>query len=468
MTTMSEHTASSGTRNVRDASNTAVRPVRESLGAARPAQSQGIDEVCSAHNESATVAHSSSSATARPTCATAKQLAHKLMQTHHLSVDEYEALITFFAGENLRGGAPQNMAVADQNAAAQSSATTASQQLANQSHAATVVQHSAAHHSAAQHLADALATEARRIREELYGTDVYIRGLIEISNYCKNDCLYCGIRKSNTECERYRLTEQDILDCADEGYTLDFRTFVLQGGEDPYFTDERLVCLLSALKSVHPDCAITLSLGERSRESYQALFDAGADRYLLRHETVCEPLYAKLHPATMSMQHRLQCLQDLREIGYAVGCGFMVGAPFQTARDLAHDLAVIESFQPEMVGIGPFIPHHATPFRQEPAGSVELTCFLLSIIRLINPSVLLPATTALGSLRPDGRTLGMLAGANVVMPNLSPLTVRKKYELYNNKAHTGTEAAEHLSLLDADMNAIGYHVVVSRGDPKGR
>lgn len=450
MTTMSEHTASSSTRNVRDASSTAVRPARESLGTARPAQSQGIDEVCSAHNESATVAHSSSSATACPTCATAEQLAHKLMQTHHLSVDEYEALITFFTKENLRGGAPQNMAAANQNAAA------------------TVVQHSAAHHSAAQHLADTLATEARRIREELYGTDVYIRGLIEISNYCKNDCLYCGIRKSNTECERYRLTEQDILDCADEGYTLGFRTFVLQGGEDPYFTDERLVCLLSALKSAHPDCAITLSLGERSRESYQALFKAGADRYLLRHETVCEPLYAKLHPATMSMQHRLQCLQDLREIGYAVGCGFMVGAPFQTARDLAHDLAFIESFQPEMVGIGPFIPHHATPFRQEPAGSVELTCFLLSIIRLMNPSVLLPATTALGSLRPDGRTLGMLAGANVVMPNLSPLTVRKKYELYNNKAHTGTEAAEHLSLLDADMNAIGYHVVVSRGDPKGR
>lgn len=394
MTNMSEHTVSSSVRNVHDANGD-------------------------------TAAHSSSSAAARPTCTTAKQLTHKLMQTHHLSVDEYEALITFFAGENLRG-------------------------------------------STAQHLADTLATEARRIREELYGTDVYIRGLIEISNYCKNDCLYCGIRKSNTECERYRLTEQDILNCADEGYTLGFRTFVLQGGEDPYFTDERLVRLLSALKSAHPDCAITLSLGERSRESYQALFNAGADRYLLRHETVCEPLYAKLHPATMSMQYRLQCLQDLREIGYAVGCGFMVGAPFQTARDLAHDLAFIESFQPEMVGIGPFIPHHATPFRQEPAGSVELTCFLLSIIRLISPSVLLPATTALGSLRPEGRLLGMLAGANVVMPNLSPLTVRKKYELYNNKAHTGTEAAEHLSLLDADMNAIGYHVVVSRGDPKGR
>lgn len=344
------------------------------------------------------------------------KLAEKLIQTHSLSLEEYETLIAF-----------RDVGITD-----------------------------------------LITRKARRIRESVYGTSVYIRGLIEISNYCKNDCLYCGIRKSNTSCTRYRLAPEDILECAQAGYQLGFRTFVLQGGEDPWFTDDRLVDLLHALKAAHPDCAITLSLGERSSESYQRLFDAGADRYLLRHETVCDELYTKLHPHTMQLKNRLQCLEDLRRIGYAVGCGFMVGAPFQTARDLAHDLAFIEHFKPEMCGIGPFIPHHATPFRAMPAGSVDLTCFLLSLIRIIHPSVLLPATTALGSLDPQGRTKGMLTGANVVMPNLSPLNVRANYELYNNKAHTGTEAAEHLSLLDADMQSIGYHLVIDRGDPKER
>jgi len=343
-------------------------------------------------------------------------LAQKLTQSHSLSLEEYEALIAFYDNE----------------------------------------------------IAEYLAKEARRIREDIYGTDVYIRGLIEISNYCKNDCLYCGIRKSNTTCTRYRLSLDEIIECANEGYKLGFRTFVLQGGEDPWFTDDRLVELLRTLKTAHPDCAITLSLGERSYESYQRLFEAGADRYLLRHETVRENLYTKLHPGTMHLEDRLQCLEDLRSIGYAVGCGFMVGAPYQTAHDLAHDLKYIEHFKPEMCGIGPFIPHHATPFSNEPAGNIELTCFLLSLIRIIHPPVLLPATTALGSLDPKGRIKGMLAGANVVMPNLSPLNVRANYELYNNKAHTGTEAAEHLNLLGAEMQTIGYNVVVDRGDPKGR
>lgn len=343
-------------------------------------------------------------------------LAQKLTQTHSLSLEEYEALIAFYDNE----------------------------------------------------IAEHLAKEARRIREDIYGSDVYIRGLIEISNYCKNDCLYCGIRKSNATCTRYRLTPDEILECANEGYKLGFRTFVLQGGEDPWFTDDRLAELLQTLKAAHSDCAITLSLGERSYESYQRLFEAGADRYLLRHETVRENLYTKLHPDTMHLEDRLQCLEDLRSIGYAVGCGFMVGVPYQTAHDLAHDLKYIEHFKPEMCGIGPFIPHHATPFSNASAGSIELTCFLLSLIRIIHPPVLLPATTALGSLDPQGRIKGMLAGANVVMPNLSPLNVRANYELYNNKAHTGTEAAEHLNLLGAEMQTIGYNVVVDRGDPKGR
>ncbi|MEF2560731.1 MAG: [FeFe] hydrogenase H-cluster radical SAM maturase HydE [Eggerthellaceae bacterium] len=313
-----------------------------------------------------------------------------------------------------------------------------------------------------------LAQEADAVRRTVYGNAVYIRGLIEVSNYCKNDCHYCGIRRDNASCTRYRLTPEQILTCADEGHALGFRTFVLQGGEDPWFNDERLTDLIRRIKTRYPDCAITLSLGERSRQSYQRLFDAGADRYLLRHETVDATLYAKLHPETMHLEDRLNCLRDLKSIGYAVGCGFMVGAPFQTAHDLAQDLKFIEEFKPEMCGIGPFIPHRATPFSSEPTGSVELTCFLLSVIRIIHPSILLPATTALGSLDPYGRSRGILAGANVVMPNLSPINVRKNYELYNNKAHTGTEAAEHLSLLEADMKQIGYHVVVDRGDPKGR
>lgn len=317
-------------------------------------------------------------------------------------------------------------------------------------------------------VARSLAQEADAVRRTIYGNAVYIRGLIEVSNYCKNDCHYCGIRRDNASCTRYRLTPEQILTCADEGHALGFRTFVLQGGEDPWFNDERLTDLIRRIKTRYPDCAITLSLGERSRQSYQRLFDAGADRYLLRHETVDATLYAKLHPETMHLEDRLNCLRDLKSIGYAVGCGFMVGAPFQTAHDLAQDLKFIEEFKPEMCGIGPFIPHRATPFSSEPTGSVELTCFLLSVIRIIHPSILLPATTALGSLDPHGRSRGILAGANVVMPNLSPINVRKNYELYNNKAHTGTEAAEHLSLLEADMKQIGYHVVVDRGDPKGR
>lgn len=316
-------------------------------------------------------------------------------------------------------------------------------------------------------IATYLAQKADAIRRKFYDNTVYIRGLIEISNYCKNDCLYCGIRKSNKTCTRYRLTPEDILECTRQGYELGFRTFVLQGGEDPWFSDERLVPLLKQIKHEHPDCALTLSLGERSYKSYAALRAAGADRYLLRHETIVPELYQQLHPQEMHLDNRLACLRNLRSLGYAVGCGIMVGSPFQTMHDLARDLSFIEHFEPEMCGIGPFIPHHATPFATQPAGSVDVTCVLLSIIRIICPTVLLPATTALGSLGQEGRTHGILAGANVVMPNLSPSKVRKNYELYDNKAHTGTEAAEHLCILEAGMNNIGYTITVDRGDPKG-
>ena len=309
-----------------------------------------------------------------------------------------------------------------------------------------------------------LSEKAVEKRQAVYGNTVYIRGLIEVSNICKNDCLYCGIRAGNPHCDRYRLTDEDILSACEEGYELGFRTFVLQGGEDGHFTDGRLTALLTAIKSAHPDCAVTLSLGERSRESYQKLFEAGADRYLLRHETATKSHYEKLHPASLSFDNRMRCLRDLREIGYQVGCGFMVGSPYQTSDDIARDLEFIAEFKPDMCGIGPFIPHKESVFADFPAGTLELTCYLLSIIRLIHPPVLLPATTALGTIHPEGRELGILAGANVVMPNLSPTSVRKKYMLYNDKVSDGAESAQSKNELCRRMTAIGYEVVTARGD----
>lgn len=310
------------------------------------------------------------------------------------------------------------------------------------------------------------AKKAVEKRKAVYGNDVYIRGLIEVSNICKNDCYYCGIRRSNKKCERYRLTKEDILGSAKQGYELGFRTFVLQGGEDAVFTDEFLADIIKSLKSNHPDCAITLSLGERSFESYKTLKSAGADRYLLRHETADKEHYEKLHPKEMSYQNRMDCLKNLKSLGYQVGCGFMVGSPYQTSLTLAKDLKFIEIFAPAMCGIGPYLTHKDTPFKDMPSGSLELTLYLLSIIRLIDPGILLPATTALGTVHPKGREMGILAGANVVMPNLSPVRVRKKYELYDNKICTGEEAAECKLCLTRRIQSVGYQIVTHRGDKK--
>ena len=313
-------------------------------------------------------------------------------------------------------------------------------------------------------LAQYIFEKARKIRQAYYGTDVYIRGLIEFTNYCKNDCYYCGIRRSNSRAHRYRLSEEQILRCCHQGYTLGFRTFVLQGGEDGYFTDERMVNLVKEIRKNYPDCAITLSIGERSYDSYLALFEAGADRYLLRHETWDEEHYRLLHPPALSAKHRQQCLWDLKKIGYQVGTGYMVGSPFQTAENLADDMLFLEKLNPQMVGIGPFIPHHDTPFKDQAAGTLELSLYMLGLIRLMLPKVLLPATTALGTIDEKGRELGILAGANVVMPNLSPENVRKDYLLYDNKICTGSEAAECRMDLENRMHAIGYQVVCHRGD----
>lgn len=309
-----------------------------------------------------------------------------------------------------------------------------------------------------------LAKEALAVKNQHFSNHIYIRGLIEFSNYCKNDCYYCGIRCSNQNLSRYRLTTEAILSCCENGYALGFRTFVLQSGEDAYYNDEKMVDIVSSIRQQYPDCAITLSLGERTRESYEQLFKAGANRYLLRHETADVSHYQKLHPPVMSYENRMACLKNLQSIGYQTGCGFMVGSPFQTLEHLAQDLLFIQEFKPAMVGIGPYISHKDTPFKDQQCGTLEDTLLLLSILRLMHPTLLLPATTALGTISPEGRELGILAGANVIMPNLSPSEIRNQYNLYDNKIYTGDEAAEGLQSLKLRMEAIGQIIVIDRGD----
>lgn len=305
---------------------------------------------------------------------------------------------------------------------------------------------------------------ARETARSRFGNRIYTRGLIEFTNYCRCDCYYCGIRRSNRQAERYRLTQEEILACCRAGYALGFRTFVLQGGEDPYFTDERICELVRAIKSSWPDCAVTLSIGEKEHSSYRLYRKAGADRYLLRHETASPAHYRRLHPPEQTPQRRRQCLWSLKELGYQVGAGFMVGSPYQTPENLADDLLFLYELSPQMAGIGPFIPHHQTPFSAFPAGTLRQTLLMVALTRLILPNALLPATTALGTIAPDGRERGVLAGANVVMPNLSPVGVRKQYALYDNKICTGDEAAECRACLQNRMRSIGYELAVDRGD----
>lgn len=311
-----------------------------------------------------------------------------------------------------------------------------------------------------------LFEKARETAQDQFGNSIYTRGLIEFTNYCKNDCYYCGIRKSNEKARRYRLSEEEILACCEEGYDLGFRTFVLQGGEDGAYSDKQMESIIRHIKERYPDCALTLSMGEKTHETYKRYFQAGADRYLLRHETADEKHYSKLHPAKLSLTQRKQCLYDLKAIGYQVGTGFMVGSPYQTTEHLAEDLLFIQEFRPHMVGIGPFVSHQDTPFKTYENGSGELTLVLIAILRLMLPKALIPATTALGTIDPKGREKGILAGANVVMPNLSPVAVRKKYALYDNKICTGEEAAECRGCLQKRMASIGYELVSHRGDYK--
>lgn len=309
-----------------------------------------------------------------------------------------------------------------------------------------------------------LFERADKVRRSIYGDKVYIRGLIEISNYCKNNCYYCGIRCGNKNVSRYRLDKEDILSCCSEGYRLGFRTFVMQGGEDNYYSDELMCDIISEIRRNYPDCAITLSLGEKSRETYEAYYRAGANRYLLRHETAESEHYNKLHPENMSLETRKKCLFDLKEIGFQTGAGFMVGSPYQTTDNIISDLRFLQELEPDMIGIGPFLRHNETPFAEFENGSMELTLRLLAVLRLIFPYVLLPSTTALGTIHPNGRELGLKAGANVVMPNLSPADTRKLYELYENKICTGEEAAESLERLKEKVENAGYRIVTERGD----
>lgn len=311
-----------------------------------------------------------------------------------------------------------------------------------------------------------LFKKADFVRRENYGDKVFTRGLIEFTNHCKNNCLYCGIRAENGALTRYRLSKADILSCCREGYELGFRTFVLQGGEDLHFTDSDICSIVRSIKENHPDCAVTLSIGERSRESYQAFFDAGASRYLLRHETATEEHYRKLHPDSMSLDNRKRCLFDLKEIGFQVGSGFMVGSPYQTLDNLVADLRFLQELMPDMIGIGPFLPQADTPFGTQAAGSLTQTLNLIAILRLMFPYALIPATTALGTLHKNGRELGLKAGANVVMPNLSPVSVRELYSLYDNKICTGEESAQCRDCLDRRVKNAGYRITVDVGNVK--
>ncbi|MDO5124184.1 MAG: [FeFe] hydrogenase H-cluster radical SAM maturase HydE [Eubacteriales bacterium] len=311
-----------------------------------------------------------------------------------------------------------------------------------------------------------LFSAADKKRREIYGDEVYIRGLIEFTNYCKNNCYYCGIRRDNKNAVRYRLTKEEILACCDEGYRLGFRTFVLQGGEDPYYSDALICDIVSEIKTRYDDCAITLSIGEKSKESYKAYFEAGTNRYLLRHETANNSHYRKLHPDDMNLQNRKQCLYDLKEIGYQVGSGFMVGSPYQTTEHLIDDIRFLQELQPDMIGIGPYITHEDTPFSSLESGSLLLTLRLISVLRLMFPYALIPATTSLGTIHPQGRELGLKAGANVVMPNLSPVKVRRLYTLYDNKICTGEEAAQCRGCLERRVASAGYRIVTSIGNAK--
>lgn len=308
------------------------------------------------------------------------------------------------------------------------------------------------------------AHTAREITSERFGGGVYIRGLIEIGNYCRNDCYYCGLRRSNRTLRRYRLNTEQIVACCRKGYQAGFRTFVLQGGEDTGLSDRAVAELIALLRRTFPDCALTLSLGERSHEAYCLWREAGADRYLLRHEAADAACYAHLHPASMSQTKRMECLHRLRDLGYQTGTGMMVGAPGQTLAHLAEDLRFIERFRPAMVGLGPYLPQRNTPFAESPAGGMALTRMLLSLVRIMLPDALVPATTALATLAPDGRMQGILAGANVVMPNLSPPEVRVLYAIYDGKASSGAEAAEGIRQLEEELHAIGCHIEYGRGD----
>ena len=311
-----------------------------------------------------------------------------------------------------------------------------------------------------------LAQKARQTALSVYGNRIYIRGLLEITNYCKNDCYYCGIRHSNPNCDRFKLSVQEIFTCCENAYNKGFRTFVMQGGENGGYSDDELTRIVAAIRKKYPDCAITLSVGEKSREIYQQYFDAGANRYLLRHETADDEHYKKLHPEKMSLENRKQCLFDLKDIGYQVGTGIMVGSPYQTNENIVHDLEFMKILNPQMIGIGPFISQKDTPFHDMKNGTTELTCYLLSILRLMFPHSLIPATTALGTINDNGRELGILSGANVIMPNISPIKSRKKYLLYDNKLATGLESCEGIESLKQQIKNIGYEIVCDKGNYK--
>jgi biotin synthase len=300
------------------------------------------------------------------------------------------------------------------------------------------------------------------IRKRYFKDEVHIRGIIEFSNYCMKNCFYCGLRRDNKTIERYRISEDEIIDTALKAGELGYKTILLQSGEDGGYTIEGLCAIIKRIRS-NLDCAITLSLGEKSFDEYRSLRDAGADRYLLRFETSDRGLFNKLKPDS-SYENRLDCIKNLKKLGFQVGSGFMVGLPGQTYEILADDILLLRELDLDMIGIGPFLSHHNTPLGNSASGTLDLTLRALAIIRILMPDVHIPATTAMGTVEKGGREKALQCGANVIMPNVTPIKYRKYYEIYPNKICIDDAPSDCRACIEGMLKSLGRAAATNKGD----
>lgn len=301
---------------------------------------------------------------------------------------------------------------------------------------------------------------ADEVRQEFVGDEVHLRGLIEFTNICRQTCKYCGIRRENSKVNRYRLSKDEIISMARHGVRNGFKTLVMQGGEDSFFTKDLICEIIFEIKKM--DVALTLSLGERSFEDYKAFKDAGADRYLLRIETTDKELYKSVHPG-MSFENRKRCLYDLKSLGYETGTGCLIGLPGQTVESLADDILFFKELDADMVGVGPFIPHPETPFAKSSCGSFNLALKVMAITRLLLPNINIPATTAMETLSPNGRLIALQSGANVFMPNITEGVSPSKYEIYPDKSGINGAKNGIIGEINENLKVIGRYVSDTKG-----